>query len=155
MIFPKTDIVLVNPQIPQNSGNIGRTCIATNSTLHLVKPLGFEISDAKLKRAGLDYWHQIDLKIYENIDELEKKLLSHKPFYLFSRFATKLFWDVPYEKECALVFGSETTGLPETFKNKYPDRLLKIPTPGNVRSLNLSTSVGIALYQSLSVRAAR
>lgn len=142
------DIVLVHPTIPWNTGNIGRSCVSTNTHLHLVGPMGFELSDTKLKRAGLDYWPNLEYTVHDNIEIFLEKY-PNRPKFLFSRFAEKLYWDVAYPKDAMLIFGSETQGLPEDFKNDHPDQLLRIPTPGKVRSLNLSTSVGIVLFEAL------
>lgn len=142
------DVVLVHPVIPWNTGNVGRTCVSTNTKLHLVGPLGFELDDTKLKRAGLDYWPHLDLELHENIDAFER-VTQDRPKYLFSRFATKPYWDVDFPQDAMLIFGSETQGLPQAYKEKYQDNLLVIPTPGKVRSLNLSTSVGIVLFEAI------
>ncbi len=143
------DIVLVNPTMPFNTGNVARSCIATNSTLHLIKPLGFLIDDKSVKRAALDYWKDVKLQVHENWEEFLASPAGQKPLFLFSRFAEKLYWDAQYTPDAVLVFGSELQGLPDDVKKKYPDQLFRIPTPGPVRSLNLSTSVGIVLFEAL------
>jgi len=144
------DIVLVEPDIPWNTGNIGRTCVATQTPLHLVEPLGFSLDDRFLKRAGLDYWKDLDLTVHESFEEcMKSKRLKDKPVYLFSRFAKKPIWKVHFPHNAVLVFGSETKGLSTRIKNRYPSRLIRIPTVGPVRSLNLSTAVGIALFEGI------
>jgi len=146
---PAMDIVLVYPDIPFNTGNVARTCISTDTTLHLIKPLGFSIEDKEVKRAGLDYWKDVKLVVHENWESFLKSPTGQKPMFLFSRFAEKLYWDASFPKDAVLIFGSETKGLPDSIKQNYPDKLYRIPTPGPVRSLNLSTSVGIVLFEAL------
>tara|TARA_R110001592_G_scaffold359340_2_gene665578 strand:- start:5583 stop:6032 length:450 start_codon:yes stop_codon:yes gene_type:complete len=143
------NIVLIEPEIPNNTGNIGRLCLATNSTLHLVKPFGFEITDKKLKRAGLDYWPHIDLKIYENVEAFFE-LHQNKKFAFFSSKATKSFWELPYEENPFLVFGKESVGLSESILSKYPNDQYQIPLYNEkIRSLNISNAVAIAVYEGL------
>ncbi len=150
MILKGLDIVLVQPQIPFNTGNVGRTCVATASSLHLVKPLGYSLDDRYLKRGGLDYWKDIDLTVHESLDDFIAWLdTSNKTPYLFSRFAQKTYWEESFQKNAVLIFGSEVNGLPIKLKERYCDALLRIPTPGQVRSLNLSTSVGVVLFEAL------
>jgi tRNA (cytidine/uridine-2'-O-)-methyltransferase len=149
MSNPNQNIVLIEPEIPNNTGNIGRLCLATNSTLHLVKPFGFEITDKKLKRAGLDYWPHIDLKIYENVDAFFDQH-SDKKFAFFSSRATKSYLEVPYPEKPFLVFGKESVGLSETILNKYPNNQYKIPLYSDkIRSLNISNAVAIVAYEGL------
>ncbi len=143
------DIVLVHPDIPFNTGNVARTCISTNITLHLIEPLGFSIADKDVKRAGLDYWKDVKLQVHKSWEDFLASPTGQKPKFLFSRFAEKLYWDAEFTQDSVLIFGSETNGLPQAIKDQYPDRLLRIPTPGPVRSLNLSTSVGIVLFEAL------
>lgn len=142
------NIVLVEPEIPQNTGNIARTCAATGCTLHLVKPLGFEISDRYLKRAGLDYWQYVDVRIWENIDKLFAAYPDAK-FYFFTTKAHKVYTQPRFSGGDFLVFGKETRGLPEELLIKHPDECLRIPMRGELRSLNLSNSVAIAVYEGL------
>lgn len=143
------NIVLIEPEIPNNTGNIGRLCLATNSTLHLVKPFGFEITDKKLKRAGLDYWPHIDLKIYDSVDDFFNQH-SDKKFAFFSSKATTSYWDLPYEENPFLVFGKESVGLSETILEKYPNDQYQIPLfNGKIRSLNISNAVAIAVYEGI------
>jgi len=142
------NIVLVEPEIPQNTGNIARTCAATGCVLHLIKPLGFEISDKYLKRAGLDYWQFVDVKIWENWEEFTSAYPDGK-FYYFTTKARHRYDNVHIEKDDFLVFGKETRGLPEELLVKHPDECLRIPMLGELRSLNLSNSVAIAVYEGL------
>lgn len=139
-------IVLFQPQIPPNTGNVVRTCAVSGTDLVLVRPLGFSVTDRWLKRAGLDYWEGVNVKM---IDELEEFLTVHPDFFFFSSHATKLYTAVNYTPESVLVFGSETCGLPKALTDKYPDRCIKIPMQADVRCLNLATSVGIGLYEAI------
>lgn len=144
------NIVLVEPQIPQNTGNIARTCAATGARLHLVEPMGFRVDDAKLKRAGLDYWHLLDITYYENLDDFFEKNKDGKFFY-FSTKATKIYSQVEYPDNCYLVFGKETAGLPEELLVKNQESCVRLPMINNssARSLNLSNSVAIGAYEVL------
>lgn len=148
--MPTLNIVLVEPQIPQNTGNIARTCAATGAKLHLVEPMGFRIDDAKLKRAGLDYWHLLDITYYENLDDFFKKNKDGKFFY-FSTKATKIYSQVEYPDNCYLVFGKETAGLPEDLLFNNPESCVRLPMINNsaARSLNLSNTVAIGAYEVL------
>lgn len=138
-------IILYQPQIPQNCGNIVRTCSVAGSGLVLVPPFGFSINSRWLKRAGLDYWEGVDVTIQEDLDTYLASLKT--PFYFFSSHAKKLYTEVKYTSEDHLIFGSETSGLPERFLATYPDRFIKIPMLPEKRCLNLATSVGIGLYE--------
>ncbi len=139
-------IVLVNPEIPQNTGNIARTTAALNTSLHLIRPLGFEITDKRVKRAGLDYWSETDVRFYDNWDDFLIKTEA-KRLWFFTTKATKVYSKVSYTSEDYLVFGSETKGLDKSFHEKYPDSRLKIPIENqNIRSINLATAVAVALY---------
>lgn len=144
------NIVIVEPQIPQNTGNIARTCAATGARLHLVEPMGFRVDDAKLKRAGLDYWHLLDITYYENLDDFFEKNKDGKFFY-FSTKATKIYSQVEYPDNCYLVFGKETAGLPEELLVKNQESCVRLPMINNssARSLNLSNSVAIGAYEVL------
>lgn len=142
------NIVLVEPEIPQNTGNIARTCAATNTRLHLVKPLGFELSDKHLKRAGLDYWSMLDIHIYENLDEFFAKNAGGR-FYFASTKSKLKYTDVRYEDGDYLVFGRETRGLEESLLHENYDRCVRIPMQAGARSLNLSNSVAILLFEAL------
>ncbi|MFA6118345.1 MAG: tRNA (cytidine(34)-2'-O)-methyltransferase [Parachlamydiales bacterium] len=139
-------IILFQPDIPQNTGNIIRTCSLTNTDLILVKPLGFSINEKNLKRAGLDYFNKTKI---EQIDDLESYLSGKKSFYFLSSKAKKLYSDVKFEINSILIFGSETSGLPEIYHEKYPDNFITIPMIENARCLNLSNSVAIVLYEAL------
>ncbi len=141
------NIVLVEPEIPQNTGNIARTCAATGARLHLVGPMGFKIDDKKLKRAGLDYWHLLDITYYESFAEFLKKNSGN--FYYFTTKARKVYSDVAYEDNCYLLFGKETKGLPEELLLENPESCVRVPMIGNARSLNLSNTVAIAAYEVL------
>ena len=144
------NIVLVEPQIPQNTGNIARTCAATGARLHLVEPMGFKVDDKKIKRAGLDYWHLLDIKYYENLDDFFKKN-ENGNFYYFSTKAQNIYSDVEYPDNAYLVFGKETAGLPEELLHANPERCVRLPMIDNsdARSLNLSNSVAIGTYEVL------
>lgn len=145
----KLNIVLVEPQIPQNTGNISRTCAVTGAVLHLVKPYGFEISDKKLKRAGLDYWDKLEIYEYENMDEFFEK--NSGEFYYFTTKGRKVHSDAHYpaDKDVYIVFGREDKGLPEKLLYDNPDSCVRIPMRNDLRSLNLSNSVAIAVYEVL------
>ena len=139
-------VVLYQPQIPQNTGNIVRTCSVTGSDLYLVAPLGFQISDRWLKRAGLDYWEGVNMHV---LDDLETALESQEaPFYFFSSHSKKSYSEIDYTSNDWLIFGSETTGLPKSFVDKWPDRFVTLPMTEGKRCLNLATSVGIAVYEA-------
>ena len=141
-------IVLYQPEIPQNTGNIARTCAATGSTLHLIKPLGFELSDKYLKRAGLDYWHMMQYRVYENFDELLAAYPNARMHFLSTK-APQGYTAVEYHEDDFLVFGCETRGLPESLLSRVYDRCVRIPMIAGARSLNLSNSVAIVLYEAL------
>lgn len=142
------NLVLVEPEIPQNTGNIVRTCAATGCKLHLVRPLGFEVTDKHLKRAGLDYWKDADIFYYDNFDEVLNKFPSSS-FYFFTTKARKNYSEASYKAGDFLVFGKETRGLPEELLVKHPDGCVRIPMLNDTRSLNLSNSVAIAVYEGL------
>ena len=141
-------IVLVEPEIPQNTGNIARTCAATGSRLHLVKPLGFDVSDRAVKRAGLDYWHLVDVRVYENLrDFFAKNDVSC--MRLFSTKAPRCYTEADYPDGCYLIFGKETKGLPEDFLAAHFRDCVKIPMIEEARSLNLSNSVAVGVFEAL------
>jgi len=144
------NIVLVEPQIPQNTGNIARTCAATGARLHLVEPMGFRVDDAKLKRAGLDYWHLLDITYYDNIDDFFEKNKNGNFFY-FSTKATHIYSEIEYPDNCYLVFGKETAGLPEELLYANPEKCVRLPMINNsaARSLNLSNAVAVGVYEVL------
>ena len=140
------NIVLVEPEIPQNTGNIARTCAALGATLHLVHPLGFDISEKVVKRAGLDYWDKLDIIEYSSLQEFKEKVKS-KNIYLLSTKANKVYTDIKYEDDSYLVFGPETRGLPEEYILDNFENTVRIPMKKNIRSLNLSNSVAIVAYE--------
>ncbi len=143
-------IVLVEPQIPPNTGNVARLCAATGCALHLVEPLGFRIDDRELKRAGLDYWESLDVVVHASLDACWAAL-DVKRAWLFSTRARRLYCEAPFERGDALVFGKETAGLPQALLDAHPERAVRLPMrPGAVRSLNLSTAAGIAAYAALA-----
>lgn len=141
------NIVLINPEIPNNTGNIGRLALGSGCTLHLVKPFGFEIDDTRLKRAGLDYWQHLDVQYYDSIDIFIKKNASAKMVFLSSH-GTKPHYDIPFEDDIFLVFGKESSGLPPEITQKHANQLYKIPLYSkHIRSLNLANAVGIVVYE--------
>lgn len=146
------NIVLVEPEIPQNAGNIARTCAVTNSKLHMVRPLGFEVTDKYLKRAGLDYWHFIDITYYDSIEEVMEKHYNGSNFWFYSTKAKNIHSDVQYKDGDFLVFGKETKGLPESLLEKHYDECVRIPMMEETRSLNLSNSVCVGVYEALRQR---
>jgi len=148
MSIKKIHIVLVEPEIPQNTGNIARSCAATGASLHLVHPLGFTIDDRKLKRAGLDYWHELNITYYDSLSDFLCKT-EGKPKYYFSTKAKYKYTDIAYPDEVYLVFGKETKGLPEELLKNNPETTVRIPMRENLRSLNLSNAAAIALYEVL------
>jgi tRNA (cytidine/uridine-2'-O-)-methyltransferase len=148
-------VVLVHPEIHWNTGNAGRTCLAAGATLHLVKPLGFSLDERELKRAGLDYWEHVEPRVWQNWDALEAALPTLGEPYFFSTKATRLLWDTPLgaPEDVVLIFGRETGGLPAELHDRYRDRFVTMPILSpHVRSLNLSTSVGVVLYEVLRQR---
>ena len=142
------DIVLVEPEIPHNTGAVARTCAATGARLHLIKPLGFDISDKAVKRCGLDYWYLVDISVYENIDEYFARH-GDKNIYLATTKAPHAYSEVDMSGDIALLFGKETAGLPERLREKYRERCIRIPMISEARSLNLSNSVAILAYEAL------
>ena len=145
------NVVLVEPEIPPNTGNIGRLCLATGSTLHLVKPLGFSIDDRELKRAGLDYWKEVDVRLWSSFAELQAKE-SEKRFFFLTTKSDRAYYDVKFRAGDFLVFGRETKGLPESLLAAHREELLTIPMRGT-RSLNLATAVGIVLFEAVRQQA--
>jgi len=142
------NIVLYSPEIPQNTGNISRTCAVTGARLHIIKPIGFEISDRTLKRAGLDYWDKLDVTYYENYEDFLRQN-ENAEFFFFSAHAERSFAEVKYPDDVYLVFGRESVGLPEELVRANIDRALRIPMRKALRCLNLSNSVAIAVYEVL------
>ena len=143
-------VVLVEPEIHFNTGNVGRTCLATGAKLHLVKPLGFSLDDARVRRAGLDYWPAVDPVVWESFADVESALPRLGTPVFFSAEATRPFWDHSYKAPVVLVFGRESTGLGDSIRDKYRASLVSLPQqPGSVRSLNLSNTVAVAAYEVL------
>lgn len=142
-------VVLFQPEIPHNTGAVGRLCLATGARLHLIKPLGFSIDDRQLKRAGLDYWKEVDVHVWDSLEHLRESISTPAPWFYLTTKATHDYWDATFPSECFLVFGPETRGLPESLLQAAPpDACLRIPMQGT-RSLNLATSVGIVLYEAV------
>ena len=146
-------VALINPQIPPNTGNIARLCAANDVPLHLIEPLGFALTDADLRRAGLDYWDRVDLWRHPDWFAFRDAMDRSRCLY-FSAKAERSFWEAPYRANTCLVFGSETEGMPTRILEKHPDRCFTIPMRVAVRSLNLATAVGIVLYEALRQTAA-
>jgi tRNA (cytidine/uridine-2'-O-)-methyltransferase len=149
--YPKINfnIVLVEPQIPNNTGNIGRTCVATHSKLHLIKPLGFDISDKRVKRSGLDYWPDLELQVHENFEAWIDTIEDKSRVFFFSARAEKSFYQKQLKEGDWLVFGKEAEGLSEEIKHRFVNHLVKIPFPGKVRSFNLSNAVAMVLGEGI------
>ena len=141
------NVVLVEPEIPPNTGNVGRLCLATRSTLHLVEPLGFSLDDRRLKRAGLDYWDEVDVREWSSLEELQRANASARFFYLTTK-AKRPYFDVQFWSKDFLVFGRETKGLPERLLEENRENCITIPMHGT-RSLNLATAVGIVLFEAM------
>ena len=142
------NIVLHEPEIPANTGNIGRTCVATGTSLHLIKPLGFDISDKAVRRAGMDYWKELDLHVYEDFEEFVEKNPGAR-IYMATTKARKAYTEVEYKGNDFIMFGKESAGIPEEILVKYEGTSVRIPMIGEIRSLNLSNSVSIILYEAL------
>jgi len=144
------NIVLVNPQIPQNTGSIGRICVNTNSTLHIIKPIGFDMNEKALRRAGLDYWKLLDVRVWESIEEFyDSNSKDIKRFFFSTTKVDKPYFDMEFKKGDYLLFGSETSGIPMEFMQKNTHNMMTIPMGKNGRSLNLSVAVGIVLYDAI------
>ncbi len=146
--MPTVNIALIEPEIPQNTGNIARTCAATGARLHLVKPMGFEIDDRKLKRAGLDYWHLLDITYYDSLDDFLEKNKGADMFF-FTTKAPRSYTEAKYPDNSFIVFGKESAGLPEGLLEKNKESCVRIPMRENLRSLNLSNAVAVAVYEVL------
>ncbi len=142
------NIVLLEPEIPQNAGNIARTCAVTKSTLHLIKPLGFSVEDKYLKRAGLDYWNLLDIYYYDNFDDFLKKN-KYPVIFMATTKSKKLYTDVQYQQNDYIMFGKESAGIPEEILLQYPQTSVRIPMFEQARSLNLSNAVAVVLYEAL------
>ncbi len=142
------NIVLHEPEIPANTGNIGRTCVAAGARLHLIKPLGFQINEKALKRAGLDYWDKLDVRVYDNYEDFLKKNPG-AVIYMATTKGRHVYSEVSYEPDCYIMFGKESAGIPEEILVEHPDRAIRIPMLSEIRSLNLSNSVAVVLYEAL------
>ena len=142
------NIVLYEPEIPANTGNIGRTCVATNTRLHLIEPLGFRLDEKSLKRAGMDYWKDLDVTTYIDFDDFMEKN-PHAKIYMATTKAPNVYTDVAYEPDCYIMFGKESAGIPEEILVHHKEESIRIPMAGEIRSLNLSNSVAIVLYEAL------
>ena len=147
----KINIVLHEPEIPQNTGNIARTCAATGASLHIIKPMGFTIDDKKLKRAGLDYWDKLDITYYDGLDDFMQKHPGAAIYY-FSTKAPRAYTEIDYPDDVFIMFGKESAGLPEALLHAHPGHTVRIPMRDGLRSLNLSNSVAIAVYEILRQR---
>ncbi|WP_428897431.1 tRNA (cytidine/uridine-2'-O-)-methyltransferase [Parelusimicrobium proximum] len=143
------NIVLVNPEIPFNTGNIGRSCVATGTVLHLVGKLGFKIEEKEIRRSGLDYWPDLTYYRYESWEDFLSKIPADAQMFFMSTKGKKSFWDARFPEDAYLVFGAESSGLPKDFYERYADRLYTIPMTGPVRSLNLSSSAAIVLFEAI------
>lgn len=144
----KLNIVLYEPEIPGNTGNIGRTCVATGTRLHLIEPLGFRLGEKEIKRAGMDYWNELDVKTYVNYEEFLEKNPDAK-IYMATTKGKHVYSEVSYEPDCYIMFGKESAGIPEEILVRHPEECVRIPMIGETRSLNLSNSVAIVLYEAL------
>ncbi len=142
------NVVLIRPEIPPNTGNIGRLCLATQSTLHLVKPLGFSLEDRQLKRAGLDYWNDVSLKLWDSFDSLQRSQSPGANYFFLTTKSKRPYYEARFQRGDFLVFGAETKGLPENLLTANKDRCVSIPMHGT-RSLNLATAVGIVLFEAV------
>jgi tRNA (cytidine/uridine-2'-O-)-methyltransferase len=145
---PEIHLVLINPEIPPNTGNVGRTCVGLGATLHLVGKLGFSLDDRDLKRAGLDYWPRLKLKIHADWAAFEASVPAAAELHFFSTHGTVTFWEKRYSSPCYLVFGSESRGFPPEFYSRYKEKLVRIPVTSEIRSLNLSVAAGIAAFEA-------
>lgn len=142
------NIILLEPEIPANTGNIGRTCVATNTKLHLIEPMGFRLSEKHLKRAGMDYWGLVDLAVYDNYEDFIEKNNNPK-IYMATTKAVKSYTEVKYDPDCYIMFGKESAGIPEELLLSNKDNCIRIPMWGDIRSLNLGNSVAVILYEAL------
>ena len=142
------NIVLLEPEIPANTGNIGRTCVATGTRLHLIEPLGFRLSEKELKRAGMDYWPQLDVTTYVNYEDFLRKNPGARP-YMATTKGPRVYTEAQFEPDCYIMFGKESAGIPEEILLENQERAIRIPMLGDTRSLNLSNSVAIVLYEAL------
>lgn len=142
------NIVLHEPEIPANTGNIGRSCVAAGARLHLIEPLGFKLTEKEVKRAGLDYWDKLDVRCYESFEDFMEKNPKAR-VYMATTKAKHVYTQVSYEPDCFIMFGKESAGIPEEILVKHPDTCIRIPMIGDIRSLNLSNAVAVVLYEAL------
>ena len=142
------NVILFEPEIPANTGNIGRTCVATDTRLHLIEPLGFRLNEKEIKRAGMDYWEHLDVTRYVNFDDFLVRNPDAK-IYMATTKAPKMYTEVEYEDDCFIMFGKESAGIPEEILVEHQDTAIRIPMAGDIRSLNLGNSVAIVLYEAL------
>ena len=144
---PPLQVVLVEPEIPPNTGSIGRVCVATRSTLHLIEPLGFKIDEKSVRRAGLDYWHKVDVHVHKSLDDVIGPIIPPERCFFLSTRAKMPYWDIPFQPGDALILGKESTGLGPELTTKYADQLYNIPLlPGSTRSLNIANAASIVIY---------
>ncbi len=148
MSGPLLHLVLFEPEIPQNTGNIGRTCVALGVKLWLVQPLGFQLDSRRLARAGLDYWEDLQWEVVPNWDDLQDRLPAETRMWYFSKRGDRVYTEALFSREDVLVFGSESRGLPQSLLARYADQVLKIPQPGPVRSLNVANAAAVAMYEA-------
>lgn len=142
------NIVLHEPEIPANTGNIGRTCVAAGARLHLIEPMGFRITEKEVKRAGLDYWDKLDVTVYDSFEDFSARNMDAR-IYMATTKARRKYTDVNFEPDCYIMFGKESAGIPEEILVEHPDTSIRIPMIGDIRSLNLGNSVAIVLYEAL------
>lgn len=142
------NIVLFEPEIPANTGNIGRTCVATNTRLHLIEPLGFRLNEKAIKRAGMDYWDDLDVTTYIDYNDFLEKNLGAK-IYMATTKASKVYTEAKFEPDCYIMFGKESAGIPEEILVEHKENCIRIPMVGDIRSLNLGNSVAVVLYEAL------
>ncbi len=145
---PLLNVVLYQPEIPQNTGNIGRTCVAVGAKLWLVRPLGFRLDEKHLRRAGMDYWQYLDWEAVDSWDEVLQRLPGRR-WWCLTKFATRMVWDAKFERGDILLFGSESRGLPESIRQAHPDNNLKLPMSDKVRSLNLASTANTVVYEAV------
>jgi len=145
---PLLNVVLYQPEIPQNTGNIGRTCVAVGAKLWLVRPLGFRLDEKHLRRAGMDYWQYLDWEAVDSWDEVLQRLPGRR-WWCLTKFATRMVWDATFERGDILLFGSESRGLPESIRQAHPDNNLKLPMSDKVRSLNLASTANTVVYEAV------
>ena len=146
--MPELNIVLSEPEIPANTGNIGRTCVATGTRLHLIEPLGFRLDEKSIRRSGMDYWQELNVSTYVNWDEFCERNPGAK-VYMATTKAQHVYTEISYEPNCYILFGKESAGIPEELLKEHPDACIRIPMIGETRSLNLSNAVAVVLYEAL------